>query len=725
MRGWAGGIVVALCLLAATPGRGQAPADQDQFLLSADQVTYDEELGIVVAAGNVEIVRGERILLADSVTYNERAGTVTAAGNVSLLEPTGEVLFADYAELTDDLKEGVIENIRALLADQTRIAAAAGRRTDGNRTEFDKAVFSPCALCPDDPTRAPLWQIKAVKVVHNQKEHTVQYKDAWIEILGVPVLYTPYFEHPDPTVKRKSGFLAPDFGLSDTLGYQIQIPYFWNIAPDKDATFSPLFTTDQGVVMVGEYRQRVVDGQFTLGGSGTITDREEVAGGRSITRQNQFRGHIDSFGRFDIDDNWRWGFEANRATDKTYLRFYDFSNERTLTSRAFAEGFYGRDYVSARALTFQGLRQSDDNDESPIVLPILDYNYVGEPGRFGGYFTLDANALVLTRVQGRDSRRLSVEAGWTLPYTAPAGDIYTLAATLRGDGYWVDDVDPTSDEPNPAGDNFGGLEGRLFPQLSLNWRFPFVRDHSGAQEVIEPMAGVVAATSTGNQGEIPNEDSLDIEFDETNLFKPNRFAGLDRVDSGQRVIYGLKWSLIGDDGGYGSVFLGQSHQIDDNDNFRPGSGLSDNLSDIVGRIQASSQGYFDLLYRFRVDPETLITERNEVTLSAGPPALNLSLSYLSLHPTAGAEAEFADREEVSGVLGSQINDNWYAYVTGRHDIQADHTQSYGFGATYRDECLELRATATRNFFRDEEKGPETKVLLTVVFKYLGEVGAKF
>src|SRR3990172_349375 len=172
MRGWAGGIVVALSLLAATPGRGQAPADQDQFLLSADQVTYDEELGVVVAAGNVEIVRGERILLADSVTYNERAGTVTAAGNVSLLEPTGEVLFADYAELTDDLKEGVIENIRALLADQTRIAAVAGRRTDGNRTEFDKAVFSPCRLCPDDPTRAPLWQIKAVKVVHDKQART-------------------------------------------------------------------------------------------------------------------------------------------------------------------------------------------------------------------------------------------------------------------------------------------------------------------------------------------------------------------------------------------------------------------------------------------------------------------------------------------------------------------------------------------------------------------------
>src|SRR3990170_5261547 len=238
------------------------------------------------------------------------------------------------------------------------------------------------------------------------------------------------------------------------------------------------------------------------------------------------------------------------------------------------------------------------------------------------------------------------------------------------------------------------------------------------------MAGVVAATSTGNPGRIPNEDSLDIEFDETNLFKPNRFAGLDRVDSGQRVNYGLKWSLIGDDG-YGSIFVGQSHQIDDNGNFRPGSGLSDDMSDIVGRVQASYNDYFDLLYRFRIEPETLTPERNEVTLSAGPPALNLSLTYLSLHPTAGAEAEFADRAQINGVIGSQITDNWHAYVTGLRDLEADQTLSYGLGATFRNECLELRATATRNFFRDEEKGPETKFLVTVVFKYLGEVGAKF
>src|SRR3546814_4512712 len=105
MRSWARGIIVALALLSATVGHAQEPVDEDTLiLLSADQVTYDEELGIVVASGNVEVSQNDRVLLADTLTYNERTAIVTASGNVSLLEPSGEVLFADYVELTDDLK---------------------------------------------------------------------------------------------------------------------------------------------------------------------------------------------------------------------------------------------------------------------------------------------------------------------------------------------------------------------------------------------------------------------------------------------------------------------------------------------------------------------------------------------------------------------------------------------------------------------------------------------
>src|SRR5262249_28601778 len=161
----------------------------------------------------------------------------------------------------------------------------------------------------------------------------------------------------------------------------------------------------------------------------------------------------------------------------------------------------------------------------------------------------DFNAMALTRVDGRDSRRLSIRTAWTLPYTAPEGDIYTLTASLEGDGYWVDGVDEHSNNPDPSGKTFSGLAGRILPQVSLERRYPFVRHHDTFHEIFEPIVSLVAAPPDMNSGKIPNEDSLDVEFDDTNVFELNRYSGIDRADSGQRINYGFKWSVYGDGGG--------------------------------------------------------------------------------------------------------------------------------------------------------------------------------
>ncbi|MBT4906267.1 MAG: LPS-assembly protein LptD, partial [Rhodospirillaceae bacterium] len=267
------GIFIAALILAGLWGppaiAQERPSSSEPVLLSADEVSYNEDLGIVVASGSVEIAQGDRVVLADRVTYNERENTVSANGHVSLLEPGGEVVFAEYMELADDMKNGVVRDLRILLTDNSRIAAAGGRLQGGVRTEMRKAVFSPCELCEDDPEAAPLWQIKAVKVVHDQRTHDIEYTDAWMEMYGVPVFYTPYFSHPDPTVKRRSGLLTPDFGNDSQLGMLLRTPYFFTMGPDKDATITPIFTTKERVALAAEYRQRFTSGEFETDGSFT------------------------------------------------------------------------------------------------------------------------------------------------------------------------------------------------------------------------------------------------------------------------------------------------------------------------------------------------------------------------------------------------------------------------------------------------------------------------
>src|SRR5512135_168992 len=220
--------VVALAVLAAiglgtAAGRAQTtrqhlPGSDKPVLFLADEVQYDQELGLVVAKGHVELSQQDQILLADTVTYNQRTDTVTASGHVSLLQPTGEVLFGDFVELHDQMRDGFIQNARGLLSDHSRLAGNTARRTGGNRTEIRRAVYSPCDLCQSDPTAPPLWQIKAERIVHDKEAQIVEYHDAVLEVDGIPVFWSPYLSSPDPSVHRKSGFLAPTIGSSSSLG---------------------------------------------------------------------------------------------------------------------------------------------------------------------------------------------------------------------------------------------------------------------------------------------------------------------------------------------------------------------------------------------------------------------------------------------------------------------------------------------------------------------------
>ena len=137
------------------------------MLLVADRVEYDTEANVVTASGNVEVTRGERRLLADMLRYDQAADLMEAEGNVALLDPSGDTLFADRVVLSGDLREGVAEQLRARLADNSLLAATSGRRTDGVRTDFERAVYSPCPLCPNSDA-PPLWQLTARRVIHDQ-----------------------------------------------------------------------------------------------------------------------------------------------------------------------------------------------------------------------------------------------------------------------------------------------------------------------------------------------------------------------------------------------------------------------------------------------------------------------------------------------------------------------------------------------------------------------------
>lgn len=738
MHKYTGSLLLLLTMLALGSGRAHAavsdsptqvkqssPAtskeDQSREIrFSADEMQHDQGLDIVTARGNVQVQHEDRILTADVIVYNRKQEFVTASGNVTLLEPSGDVLFAEFMELSGDLRDGVVADLRAILKDGSLVAASGGRRTDANILDMRNAVYSACRLCDDDPSAAPLWQVKAVRVIHDKQRQTIEYRDAWLEFAGVPVFYTPYLSHPDPTVKRKSGFLTPSFGTSNSVGSFITTPYYFNIAANADATLSPSFTDDEGVIMAGEYRHKFTEGDFNIRGS--VMDNTSSSELTYSTENgiSGIRGHLAAKGRFDYDQTWRWGFDVNRQSDRAYISRFGYTSDNTLpeisnalASQGFVEGFRGRNFIQARGLHFQNTLTNQEENSSPLILPLIDFNHVSEPDRYGGYSTLDVNALALSRAEGSDTRRLSIRGGWNLPYVAPAGDVYTLSTKLIGDFY------NTSSLSVSGQNDTSNFAHRLLPQVALDWRYPFVSGRGNVYQMFEPIASVVVSPYGGNSPDIPNEDSRNLEFDDTNLFSNNRFTGLDRVEGGPRLNYGLKWGVFGKNGGSTSLLLGQSYRYKTDDSFAVGSGLEGDLSDIVGRVHVSPNSKLDIYYRTRLDQSNLESRRNEVDVNAGVPALRLHTRYVYFDRQQGSE--FAGREEINGSLSSQINKTWRTSISATRDLVEGELRTMSMNLTYEDECFLFSTNFNRQFYKNNELQPDNSVIFRILFKTLGEV----
>lgn len=719
--------LLAACLsTTALTARAQMPGDLPA-VFSADEVTYDEELDIATATGNVEIAQGERVLKADTVSFNRRTNTVTATGNVSLLEPSGDVVFADFVELNENMRDGVAQNIRLLLADQSRLAAVSGRRVGGNVTVARNGVYSPCELCRKDPTRAPLWQIKAARITHDQTERQVTYRDAWLEMAGIPVMYTPYLSHPDATVKRRSGFLAPSLTSSSSngLGTIVSVPYYAVLGQSSDMTIEPMWVSKNNPVLGGEYRRRFAAGEMAINATATSAERRDD--NNAPRAGEQFRGHIKGDGKFDINDDWRWGFNVARATDDTYLQRYklltryQFPSSTTLTSRAYTEGFYGRSYAAANAYAFQGLRPQDDSDLSPYVFPMLDYNYVGEPGSYGGHFSFDANTWSVYRTEGTRDQRVYSRAGWTLPYTASTGEIYTLSANVQGYLYNISDIGPEIESNRPTED---GFQARAFPQASLEWRYPFVNRSENFRTIVEPIVSFIAAPNVGTQSRFPNEDSRSIDFDDTNLFGRNRFSGVDRLEGGQRVVYGFNTSLSRVTGGRASAFLGQSYRLNNESAFPEGSGLEDQRSNIVGRLTFAPHPWLFSAYRFQLDRDNFEARRSFADLVIGPPSFNISTSYIFIDRSSQSTLT-TDLEQLQNSINLRLSERWLLQARSVRDVGENAGQLLT-GATliYEDECFLLGLDWTRREVGNRDNPPDTAFIIRLIFRNLGEVQAK-
>ena len=707
-------ILLALPAAAAaqTAPDASAPAPENAaeaiVEFSADQVTYDSDADVVTASGEVRLSREGNYLAADQVVWNRKSGEVRAQGNVVLMTPQGDKLVGENVVLADTLREGTVYNLLVVLESGGRLAAARGIRTAGNVTTLENAIYSPCPVttstgCP----KRPSWSITAARVVHDPTRERVEFQGGRLQLFGVNLPLLPVFSIGTGT-GGITGWLVPDISLSTKKGLEVALPYHWQIAPNRDLTLTPHIYTGVLPAIEGKYRQLDRIGAFQLGAFVTYGQIESADPNVTATSTNRdIRAYFEGNGRAQLDPLWSVTGAFRIATDKTVTRRYDITRDDRLRSFVNAERISPNSYVSIAGWAFQGLRADDVQKRIPIALPAIDARLRLADPILGGKVEVEANSLAIVRIDGQDSQRAFASARWDMRRLTPWGQELTLTAFGRGDVYHTEDSAST-DVPIYRGTD--GWHARGIGALAADLKWPFVGTAFGGIQRLVPRVQLVLTPPTPNF-DIPNEDARSVDLEDSNLFALNRFPGYDRWEDGSRITYGFDWSLDRPNLSI-TTTVGQSYRIVRRPAIFPeGTGLTGQLSDVVGRTRIRYGRLIDLTHRFRLDKDNLAVRRNELDLTVGTEQTYAQIGYLRLNRDIDPTIEdLRDKEELRlagrikfarywSIFGATVID-----LTGKDEDLFSVSDGFEWvrnrlGIAYEDDCLELGVSWRRDYER--------------------------
>jgi LPS-assembly protein len=712
---------------AAQPALAQeavpAPTAEEQdpnVLLEADALINDENARTITAEGDVQVRYQGRTMRADRIVYDLDTGRIRATGNVEIVERDGSPTYAEDVEVDEELTLGVATELQSRFAPQGSLAARTAIRREDGRSELGQVIYTSCPLCEGDTERPPTWTLRARRAVQDPDSQMISYRDAVLEVAGIPVLYAPYFAHPDPTAGPRSGFLVPDLGRNRRLGTFVEIPYYWAISPYQDLTVTPRVHSQVNPLLGFEYRKRFWSGDLRFEGSFTHEqdfDSEGVGFG-----DDTFRSHLFGQGRFVINDYWRWGFGIERASDDLYLRRYDLpgvgqdrgpyiGDQVRLISQAFVQGQGRTSYVNVSAVSFQGLREGDNSALLPLILPVGEVTRYFTDPLLDGQLRLQASTAVLARSDGADSARASADVQWRRDYITAPGIVISPFAQGRVDLYRIGE-DPATSRDEETFERTVGLGG-----VEVSW--PFLRAGERVSMTIEPVVMAAYGSQGGNDPRILNEDSIAFELDESNLFRPNAAPNFDLWEPGGRVAAGLRATALTREGRSATLVVGRRWREEDEPAFDRATNLDGTSSDWVGGVFVDAGPNFGANIRTRLDEEALEIARIDGEVRGRVGVIDGNLRYVSVDSNVNSGEEI---EEITARIGAQLVRGWRVDFGLRRDLDSDVDVSQSVILTYADDCTLLEFSYTRSETSDRRLGPNEGFRIRVGLTTLGLVG---
>lgn len=748
--------------------------DPDIIYLEADKLTNDEATQILTAEGQVEGRYQDRTLRADRVVYNLDTGQVIASGNVVLVQADGSSQYADKLELSNELEAGTATDFVARTPGGGVTAARFVARGKDGEVELYNAYYTACEVCEEKPT--PSWRIKARQVTQDQDSRTVQYRDATFELFGIPVFYTPYLAHPDPSSERASGILAPVIGVSDATGFNARLPYYWAIDDYTEATITPRVYSKVNPLLELQAARQFHTGRIQLNGSvtyGSIFDRNGNAFDDPSAFTNpetapvgkDLRGHVNATGLFSPSNFWTYGFGLQYTSDDNYLTRYNLNEQRDRqglyqnesrrnTSQAFIVGQNESTRLTLSSVAFQDRRDritvigenefafsAPPDGRLPVIAPRLELeHYIADPV-FNGRLRASGNLTVLTRDIGSDYTRATAGLDYTKTWIAPGGFEVKPFANIRTDFY---NIEADSVDAAETSEQSTNEFTRTLGQAGVDIRYPFIKLGESSTWIVEPRVQITQSYGDtkldefiiSGASDMPlTEDAGNADLTAALLWQSNKSSGYDFWQEGTRIDVGGNVSVDWGKRSSASVFLGQSfasggsgEAIEDisseNGGFRFGSGLAGSESDIVGEASLNLGSFISSQTKLRYNQDSKDLTRIDSSLRMRSKWVDGSARYYRLNNSAGALVTTvgAPQEELTGSVRVKLNKNWSTSYRLTRDLDADATRSQALGLRYQDDCMLLELIYRTSRFNNDAIRNNSGLGIRVSLLTLGEFG---
>ncbi len=677
-------------------------AESAPVMLVADSLELDGRERLI-AQGNVEAMSGATKLTATRIIYDRPNDQLTLEGPITLIEDGRIVVLADAGEMDSELQNGLLRGARMVMDQQVQMAATRIDRIGGRYTQLYNTSATSCRICNDGG--APLWQIRAKRVIHDQLEQQLYFENAQVRILDVPVLWLPRLRLPDPTLDRATGFLFAQIRQTSQLGFGVKLPYFIALNESRDLTVTPYLSPRTRTLEL-RYRQAFRRGSIELNGAFSQDD----------LGQDSQRAYLFGTGSFALARGFQLNFDVEMVSDDTYLLEYDYSEKERLDSAVAITRTQRDQYIRGGLTGYQTLRNAESNRTLPTIIGDVAFEQRFVPGFLGGElrFGIEANARYRSSDDpiggiGRDVGRLSANAFWLRDWTLA----YGLLADVRA-GFSVDGFRTLQD------DTFEGDLAELVPQAAATLRWPLLRTSAnGATQLLEPVAMV--GWTGGSRRNLPNDESTRVEFDEGNLLTLSRFPAPDRRERGLTSAYGLNWSRQGPDGYQTNLLLGQVWRDEADNDFSWTSGLSGKSSDVLAAGQIKTPGGLSFSARTLFDGFSDVSKAEaRMMLQRQDYYIGGSYVWLGTDPD---EDRIATQSEWTLDGSYRFARNWTGAANVRYDIARDKTSAAGIGLRYENECVALNLSLSRRFTASAILEPSTDIGFTVAIRGFGVGGA--